>query len=105
MANAKNISPQSGDIILMVGTVKGAFLFHSDSARHDFQIAGPFFKGMEVFSVAYLPDKKTPRMLVGNKSQHWGSTVSWSDDFGASWNEPAEGNVKFPAASGLSLNS
>ena len=31
--------------------------------------------------------------------------MSWSDDFGASWHEPAEGNVKFPATSGLSLNS
>jgi len=105
METSHRIDPNSGDIILMVGTVKGAFLFHSDSARRDFQIAGPFFKGMEVFSVAYLPDKNAPRMLVGNKSQHWGSTVSWSDDFGATWNEPAEGNVKFPASSGLSLNS
>jgi photosystem II stability/assembly factor-like uncharacterized protein len=31
--------------------------------------------------------------------------VSWSDDFGASWHEPAEGNVRFPAGSGLSLNA
>ena len=31
--------------------------------------------------------------------------MNWSDDFGASWHEPAEGNVKFPAASGLSLNA
>ena len=44
-------------------------------------------------------------MLMGAKSQHWGSTVNWSDDFGASWHEPADGNIKFPAGSGLSLNA
>src|SRR5258708_34005103 len=96
------IAPQSGDVILMVGTVKGAFIFHSNRNRADFHIAGPYFKGWEVFSTAFLPDKKAPRMLMGVKSQHWGSTVCWSDDFGASWREPDEGNVKFPAASGRS---
>src|SRR5580704_8248875 len=92
-----SISPNSGDLILMVGTVKGAFIFRTDRNRREFQIAGPYFKGQEVFSTAYLPGGKSPRMLMGVKSQHWGSTVSWSDDFGASWTEPAEGNVKFPA--------
>ncbi|HVN29414.1 MAG TPA: hypothetical protein VMT64_13045 [Candidatus Binataceae bacterium] len=105
MTHEKSIAPNSGDLILMVGTVKGLFIFHTDRVRRDFSINGPSFKGMEVFSAAYLPDRKSPRMLVGNKSQHWGSTVSWSDDFGATWHEPAEGNVKFPASSGLSLNS
>lgn len=99
------ISPHSGDVILMVGTVKGAFVLHSDARRREFRITGPYFKGQEVFSVAYLPDRKSPRLLAGCKSQHWGSTVNWSDDFGASWHEPAEGNVKFPASSGLSLNA
>jgi hypothetical protein len=99
------ISPQSGDLILMIGTVKGAFLFHSDHKRNQFRIAGPYFKGQEVFSTAYLPDRKSPRILVGAKSQHWGSTVNWSDDFGASWHEPADGNIKFPATSKLSLNA
>src|SRR6516162_2460195 len=105
MDNVKAISPHTGDLILVVGTVKGAFIFHSDPKRGDFKIAGPYFKGMAVFSIAYLPHKKSPRILVGAKSEHWGSTVNWSDDFGANWEEPADGNVKFPAASGLSLNA
>jgi hypothetical protein len=105
METVERITPNSGDLILTVGTVKGAFIFHSDRSRRKFQIAGPYFKGLEVFSTAFLPDKKSLRMLTGVKSQHWGSTVNWSDDFGASWHEPAEGNVKFPAASGLSLNA
>ena len=63
MQHASSITPQSGDLLLMVGTVKGAFIFHSDRNRREFQIAGPYFKGQEVFSAAYLPDKKSPRML------------------------------------------
>jgi BNR/Asp-box repeat len=105
METLKQINPQTGDVIVMVGTVKGAFIFRSDRARGEFDIAGPWFKGQAVFSAAYLPDKKTPRILMGNRSEHWGAVVSWSDDFGETWNEPAEGNVKFPAGSGLSLNA
>ena len=103
--NAERITPSSGDVILMVGTVKGAFIFHSDRNRDKFHIAGPYFKGQAVFSGEYLPDKKAPRILMGNKSEHWGAMVSRSDDFGATWHEPADGNVKFPASSGLSLNA
>jgi hypothetical protein len=105
MEGVSAVSPQSGDLILMIGTVKGAFFCQTNRTRKEFRIAGPYFKGQEVFSAAYLPDKKSPRILVGAKSQHWGSTVNWSDDFGRSWHEPADGNIKFPAASGLSLNA
>ena len=42
MENVKAISPHSGDLILMVGTVKGAFILHSDRKRGDFKIAGPY---------------------------------------------------------------
>lgn len=105
MEKAEHITPQSGDVIMMVGTVKGAFIFHSDSNRRQFRIAGPYFKGQAVYSAAYLPDKRAPRILMGNKSEHWGATVSWSDDFGANWHEPADGNLKFPVGSGLSLNA
>src|SRR5579859_7582827 len=103
--NTERITPHAGDVILIVGTVKGAFIFHGDRDRRQFRIAGPYFKGQAIFSTAYLPAKNGPRILVSNKSEHWGAVVSWSDDFGARWHEPADGNLKFPAASGLSLNS
>src|SRR6266852_1211668 len=82
MEKAERITPQSGDLIVMVGTVKGAFIFRRDRNRRQFQIAGPYFKGQAVFSAAYLSDKSRPRILMGNKSEHWGAMVSWSDDFG-----------------------
>jgi hypothetical protein len=105
MESSARITPQSGDVVVTVGTVKGAFIFHSDRSRREFQIAGPFFKGQAVYSAAYIPDRTKPRILAANRSEHWGAVVSWSDDFGASWHEPADGNIKFPADGKLSLNA
>ena len=45
MESAQRITPQSGDLLVIVGTVKGAFILHSDRARGNFNIAGPWFKG------------------------------------------------------------
>ena len=73
MQHANSITPQSGDLLMIVGTVKGAFIFKTDSERRNFQIAGPYFKGQAVFSTTYLPDRKAPRILVGNMSMHWGA--------------------------------
>ena len=105
MKRAESITPRSGELLLIVGTVKGVFIFKTDRTRRQFQIAGPYFKGQAVFSTAYLADSRTTRILVGHMSMHWGALVSWSDDFGASWHEPEDGNVKFPAGSGLTLNA
>jgi photosystem II stability/assembly factor-like uncharacterized protein len=99
-----NLSPHRGDLLLMVGTVKGAFLFLSDRKRGDFKMTGPHFPGQQVWSAAFIGDG-APRIIVGNKSEHWGAMVSRSDDFGATWTEPTDGNIKFPKGSSLSLNA
>jgi hypothetical protein len=103
-STSAKLSPRSGDILLIVGTVKGAFIFLSDPARVDFRMSGPHFPGQAVWSAAVI-NNGAPRIVAGNRSEHWGAMVSRSDDFGASWTEPAEGNIKFPAGSGVSLNS
>ncbi len=104
MGTNANLSPAAGDILLMVGTVKGAFMFLSDRRRGEFKMSGPHFAGQSVWSAAFT-GHGAPRIIVGNKSNHWGAMVSWSDDFGASWNEPTEGNIKFPKGSGETLNA
>jgi len=88
------LSPKSDDILLTVGTVKGAFIFLSDRTRGDFRMSGPHFPGQAVASAAFMGNG-APRIVVGNKSEHWGAMVSRSDDFGATWNEPVESNIKF----------
>ena len=102
--HAKALSPAAGDLLLMVGTVKGAFTFLCDGKRGDFKMCGPHFTGQSVWSAAYI-GKGAPRIVVGNKRNHWGAMVSWSDDFGSTWNEPTEGNIKLPKGSGESLNA
>jgi hypothetical protein len=98
------MTPHTGDLLLMVGTVKGAFIFRSDAARGNFTMSGPHFPGQSVWSAAFIGNSAA-RIVVGNKSEHWGAMVSRSDDFGATWTEPTGGNIKFPAGSGVSLNS
>src|SRR5207249_2363181 len=99
---ATNLSPRSGDLLLLVGTVKGAFLFLSDPSRSNFKMTGPHFPGQSVWSASFIGNGPR-RILVGNKSEHWGAMVSHSDDFGATWIEPTEGNVKFPRGSSTAL--
>jgi hypothetical protein len=101
----EKLSAQSGDLLLMVGTVKGAFIFLSGQARENFNMTGPHFPGQSVWSAAFIRNGGAPRIVVGNKSEHWGAMVSRSDDFGATWHQAAESNIKFPAGSGVALNS
>src|SRR6185437_15872242 len=44
-----------------------------------------------------------PRVLVSAPSEHWGPSVFHSDDLGASWVEPEEGAIAFPADTGGAL--
>ena len=53
MQHANSITPNCGDLIVIVGTVKGVFILKSDRERRQFEIAGPYFKGQAVFSTAY----------------------------------------------------
>ena len=105
MEHAETITPQAGDLLVIVGTVKGVFIFSTNRERTRFKVAGPWLKGQSIYSIAYLADRRVPRILVGNFRMHWGAVVSWSENFGATWIEPGDGNVKFPQGSGLSLNA
>jgi hypothetical protein len=104
MNSAARLSPQAGDVLVMAGTAKGVFLFLADRKRGDFKMSGPHFLGQSVSSAAFIAGAAA-RIVVGNKSNHWGAMVSWSDDFGANWREPVEGNIKFPKGTDAALNS
>ena len=89
-----------GDVVLLVGTVKGAFLVWSDASRAEWRIDGPHFPGESVYALALDQRGGRRRTLAATRSFHWGSVVHTSDDFGASWSAPERQNVKFPAAEG-----
>jgi len=96
-------SPQDGDVLLLVGTMKGAFLLRADAARRDWTIDGPHFPGEAVYAVAYDDRGGRRRALAATRSFHWGSAIRTSDDFGATWSGPERQNVRFPEDSGLAL--
>jgi len=99
----RSSGPASGDVLVLVGTMKGAFIFSSDKSRRKWKVDGPHFPGEAVYSIAYDSRGGRTRTLVGSHSNHWGSTIRLSDDFGRSWTGPERQAVRFPEESGLSL--
>jgi hypothetical protein len=94
---------KKGDVLLMVGTVKGAFILSSNKKRSTWKVDGPHFPGESVYALAYDERGGRQRLLAATRSFHWGSSVRTSDDFGATWSAPDRQNVRFPEQSGLSL--
>jgi hypothetical protein len=92
-----------GDVVVLVGTQKGAFLVWSDAKRKKWRIDGPHFPGEAVFAMTLDQRGGRRRILAGTSTMHWGAVIRSSDDLGKSWTEPDRKNVKFPADSGLAL--
>ncbi len=93
----------AAEILLMVGTTKGAFLFQGGADRQEFEPAGPHFPGEAIYALAFDGRAGRRRVLAGTESSHWGSVVRCSDDLGRTWSDPAEGNVRFPDGTGAAL--
>ena len=101
--DASGIQAQAGDVVLMVGTTKGAFLLRSDSSRAHWDMDGPHFPGEEVYALALDQREGRHTLWAAPNSPFFGTTLRRSDDLGESWSGKDERPVKFPEASGLSL--
>ena len=103
METSSVIKPKDGSAILMVGTVKGAFLLTADAARQRWQLSGPHFPGHVVYALAY--DGRVGRRRIWFSSAHYafGATLRASDDFGRTWTNPESHPVKFPEDTGAVL--
>jgi photosystem II stability/assembly factor-like uncharacterized protein len=97
-----HVNPRSGDVVLLVGTMKGAFIFRG-AARRDWEVGGPYFPGSAVYALAYDSRGARHRLWAGPTSMHWGGMLQSSDDFGKTWTIPEEANVKFPEGTGAAL--
>jgi hypothetical protein len=93
----------TGDVLVLIGTMKGAFLLRSGPDRAAFELTGPHFPGHEVYSMAADTRGGRTRLLAGTSSMHWGAVVRASDDLGATWTDPDEGNVRFPDGTDAAL--
>lgn len=103
MVSARHISARDGDVVLLVGTLKGAFLYRSTSRRARWDVGGPYLPGHAVYALAYDARRDRRRIWASASSMHWGAVLVRSDDFGRTWTTPEQANVRFPADSGLAL--
>jgi photosystem II stability/assembly factor-like uncharacterized protein len=103
MPSTNNVDVKPGNNLVMVGTIKGAFLFRSDSAREKWDEAGPYFPGRSVYAMAFDGRNGRSRLWAAVNSSYWGSFLSSSNDFGQTWSDPEAYNIKFPEGSEVSL--
>lgn len=68
---------------LLVGTVKGVFLYESDERRAEWKLSGPHLGGWEIFSLC--GDSRNGRILAGTGHFTHGPTIRTSKDLGATW--------------------
>lgn len=91
---------KSGESVLVVGTRKGLFLFHS-SDRKRWKARGPFFEGHTV-KHATLDPRDGRTLYAGVVTGHWGPLVQRSEDWGDTWIRGKEG-PHYAKDSGLSV--
>src|SRR5437867_8604072 len=103
IAKAKAPTVRDGDVLLLVGTMKGAFVLRSDRSRRRWEKSGPHFPGRSVYAIAYDGRNGRHRMWAAPKSLHWGAELSSSDDFGARWTRSELPRVAFPKETGAAL--
>jgi hypothetical protein len=90
--------------LLLIGTMKGAFIFRSDANRQEWSFTGPHFPGHAVYAMAYDDRDSRNRLWASISSMHWGAVLCSSDNFGETWLEPETAPVRFPEDTGKSLN-
>jgi hypothetical protein len=103
MPETNHISPNAGDQLVLVGTMKGAFIFRADQGRTRWEMGGPYFPGSAVYSIAYDGRAGRRRLWAGPHSMHWGPLLRSSDDFGRNWTNPEQSPVKFPEGAGAAV--
>lgn len=96
MPKPNHVKPNAGDALLLVGTMKGAFVMRADTSRDKWEVGGPYFPGRAIYALAYDNRNSRSRLWAAVNSPHWGSYLSSSNDFGKSWSEPEAYNIKFP---------
>lgn len=86
-------------VVLLVATRKGAWVYHSDPERVEWQVDGPHFLG-HVIQHLVLDPRDGRTLLAAASTGHLGPTVFRSTDFGRTWQEAARPPAFPKAAAG-----
>lgn len=73
-------------ILLLIGTRKGAWLYHGDAARKTWRIDGPHFLG-QIINHLVLDPRDGRTLLAAAKTGHLGPTLFRSTNLGRTWKE------------------
>ena len=75
-----------GDLLMLVGTRKGAFILTGDQSRRRWQISGPYNPGTDIYHLVYDP-RGGGRIFSASNSMWFGPQVEYSDDLGHTWEQ------------------
>ncbi|HYL64531.1 MAG TPA: protein kinase [Candidatus Methylomirabilis sp.] len=100
----QHLAIKNGDVLLLIGTTKGAFLLRSNAKRAHWDVAGPYFPGHAIYTLNY-DDRQGRHRLWASTHNYWGTMLRSSEDYGKTWTNPQEANIKFPADCGASLKN
>lgn len=89
-----------GQLVLLVATRKGAWLYHSDAARQSWRVDGPHFLG-QIINHLVLDPRDGRTLLAAAKTGHLGPTIFRSTNLGQTWEEAAKPPAFGPAINGL----
>jgi photosystem II stability/assembly factor-like uncharacterized protein len=103
MPTTKHVKADSGDVLMLAGTMKGAFVLRSDKSRQNWEVGGPYFPGRAIYAMTLDDRNGRNRLWAAVNSSYWGSYLSSSDDLGKTWTEPETYGVKFPEGTETSV--
>ena len=102
MPATRSLNVRQGQVVLMVGTMKGLFLFAANPRRDKWEMGGPHFPGSPVYSLAH-DGSNGHRLFSSVDNPFFGTTLRWSDDLGKTWTDGTSGVIRFPEDTGVSL--
>ena len=85
----QSFAAKQGDLLLMVGTRKGAFLLSGDGSRRSWKVSEMHFQGNDVFHMAY--DARDGTVFAATNSMFWGPDIQRTLDLGQTWKRPGRG--------------
>jgi photosystem II stability/assembly factor-like uncharacterized protein len=91
------------EAMLLIGTRKGLFTARSADGRAKWEVSAVQLPMNAVYAVGIDARSDPLRLFASADSPHWGPGIFYSDDRGASWQEPAKAPVAFPADAGAAV--
>ena len=76
------------NVLVLIGTRKGAFILRSDNNRESWELSEPMFKGWNVMHITF--DPRNQRLHAAVVHDVFGPSTHYSDDLGKSWKQGKE---------------